>query len=119
MVVASQDGKQVKVLSRAELADYDLGDREAGRGPRLTAWKGEDALAAALLAVTEEKARVECDRLNAQRPDMQVHYTVEPTHLEALLPQAAAKRAPIEAPAFSALATAPCFAANARVPRSA
>ena len=28
---------------------------------------------------SEEKARAECDRLNAQRRDMQVHYTVEPT----------------------------------------
>lgn len=63
---------------------------------------------------SEEKARAECDRLNVQRRDMQVHYTVEPTHIEALLPQAAAKRSPIEAPSFSALATAPCVAANAR-----
>jgi hypothetical protein len=68
---------------------------------------------------SEEKARAECDRLNAQRRDTQVHYTVEPTHLEALLPQAAAKRSPIEAPAFSALATAPCFASNTRVTRGA
>jgi hypothetical protein len=45
---------------------------------------------------------------------MQVRYTVEPTHIEALLPQAAAKRSPIEAPSFSALATAPCVATNAR-----
>jgi hypothetical protein len=63
---------------------------------------------------SEEKARAECDRLNAQRRDMQVRYTVEPTHIEALLPQAAAKRSPIEAPSFSALATAPCVATNAR-----
>ena len=68
---------------------------------------------------SEDKARAACDRLNAQRCDMQVHYTVEPTHLEALLPQAAAKRSPVEAPAFSALATAPCVASNARAPRSA
>jgi hypothetical protein len=68
---------------------------------------------------SEEKARAECDRLNAQRRDMQVRYTVEPTHIEALLPQATVKRAPIEAPSFSALATAPCFAANGRAPRSA
>ena len=67
---------------------------------------------------SEERARAECDRLNAQRRDMQVRYTVEPTHIEALLPQAAANRSPIEAPSFSALATAPCFASNARVPRN-
>jgi hypothetical protein len=70
---------------------------------------------------SEERARAECDRLNAQRTDMQMHYTVEPTHIEALLPQATAKRSAIEAPAFSALATAPCFASErrARVTRSA
>ncbi|HET9535857.1 MAG TPA: hypothetical protein VFP43_11005 [Mesorhizobium sp.] len=63
---------------------------------------------------SEEMARAECARLNAQRIDMQVHYTVEPTHIEALLPQERAKRSPIEAPSFSALATAPCLAADAR-----
>jgi hypothetical protein len=68
---------------------------------------------------SEEKARAECDRLNAQRRDMQVRYTVEPTHIEALLPQATVKRSAIEPPSFSALATAPCFAANGRAPRSA
>jgi hypothetical protein len=63
---------------------------------------------------SEEEARTECDRLNAQRRDLQVRYTVEPTHIEALLPQAGAKRSPLEAPSFSALATAPCLAANGR-----
>ena len=61
---------------------------------------------------SEESAQAECDRLNARRRDMQVRYSVEPTHLEALLPQAATKRSPVEAPSFSALATAPCFASN-------
>ena len=64
---------------------------------------------------SEEKAQAECDRLNAQRSDMQVHYTVEPTHIEALLPQAKARRSPIEAPSFSALATAPCLASDRRM----
>jgi hypothetical protein len=45
---------------------------------------------------------------------MQVHYTVEPTLIEALLPQERAKRSPIEAPSFSALATTPCLASDAR-----
>jgi hypothetical protein len=63
---------------------------------------------------SEEVARAECARLNARRIDMQVHYTVEPTHIEALLPQERAKRSPIEAPSFSALATAPCLASDAR-----
>lgn len=69
----------------------------------------------------EERAQAECDRLNAQRTDMQTHYSVEATHIEALLPQEQAKRAAAEAPAFSALATAPCFASNrqARAARSA
>ena len=62
---------------------------------------------------SEEKARAECDRLNAQRRDMQVHYTVEPTHIEALLPQAAAKRSPIEAPSSRRSPPRP-VAANAR-----
>jgi hypothetical protein len=61
---------------------------------------------------SEESAQTECDRLNARRSDMQVRYSVEPTHIEALLPQAATKRSPVEAPSFSALATAPCFASN-------
>jgi hypothetical protein len=70
---------------------------------------------------SEQSAQMECDRLNARRSDMQVRYSVEPTHIEALLPQAATKRSPVEAPSFSALATAPCFASNrqARAPRGA
>lgn len=69
----------------------------------------------------EERAQVECDRLNGRRTDMQVHYSVETTHIEALLPQEPTKRSPAEAPYFPALATAPCFASNrqARAARSA
>jgi len=62
----------------------------------------------------EERAQAECDRLNARRTDMQVHYSVEATHIEAMLPQDRAKRSPAEAPSFSALATAPCFATDRR-----
>ena len=51
---------------------------------------------------TEERAQAECDRLNAQRNDMQVRYSVEPTHIEA-------KRSPAEAPSFSALAMVPRY----------
>ena len=70
---------------------------------------------------SEEKAQAECDRLNAQRSDMLVRYSVEPTHIEALLPHRTTKRSPAEAPSFSALATVPCLASNrqARAPRSA
>ena len=64
----------------------------------------------------EERAQAECDRLNAKRSDTGVRYSVEPTHIEAVLPQQTARRAPADAPAFSALATAPCFASNRQVP---
>jgi hypothetical protein len=67
---------------------------------------------------SEERAQAECDKLNARRTDTQAHYSVEATHVEALLPQEQAKRVPTEAPSFSALATAPCFASN-RQPRAA
>ena len=61
---------------------------------------------------SEERAQAECDQLNARRSNMQVRYSIEPTHIEALLPQQPAKRSPLEAPSFSALATAPCLASN-------
>lgn len=46
---------------------------------------------------SEERAQAECDRLNAQRNDMQVRYSVEPDHIEAALPQEAAQQSPAEA----------------------
>ncbi len=61
---------------------------------------------------TEEKAQTECDRLNARRGDPHVHYTVMPTHIEATLPSELTKRKVADAPAFSALATAPCIASD-------
>jgi hypothetical protein len=70
---------------------------------------------------TEQRAQAECDRLNARRGDLTVHYTVVPTHIEAALPSEWTKRNPTDAPAFSALATAPCLASDrkTRVRRSA
>jgi ABC-2 type transport system permease protein len=55
IVVAS--GEQSKFITRDELADYRY---EEERGPTLKAWKGEQALISALLAVTEEKAPLVC-----------------------------------------------------------
>jgi hypothetical protein len=59
----------------------------------------------------EARAQAECDRLNAHRGDLHVHYSVKPTHIEAALPQEM-KRKPTEAPSFPALATAPCLASG-------
>jgi hypothetical protein len=61
---------------------------------------------------TEQSAQAECDRLNAHMGDLNVHYTVMPTHIEATLPSGPAKRNVADAPAFSALATAPCIASD-------
>jgi hypothetical protein len=61
----------------------------------------------------EARAQAECDRLNARRGDVHVHYSVMPTHIEASLPQEM-KRKPTEAPSFPALATAPCLASDRR-----
>jgi ABC-2 type transport system permease protein len=57
IVVATEDGKSSKFITRDELADYKV---DPERGPTLTAWKGEQALDAALLAVTEAHAPVVC-----------------------------------------------------------
>lgn len=69
----------------------------------------------------EKRAQAECDRLNARRGDLAVHYSVMPTHIEATLPSELTKRNVADAPAFSALATAPCFASDrqSRARRSA
>jgi hypothetical protein len=56
IVVSAGEGR-TKFITRAELADYDLSDEE---GPRLTAWKGEQALVSALLEVTEAEAPLVC-----------------------------------------------------------
>ena len=66
----------------------------------------------------EARAQAECDRLNARRGDVHVHYSVMPTHIEASLPQEM-KRKPTEAPSFPALATAPCLASDRRTRRTA
>jgi ABC-type transport system involved in multi-copper enzyme maturation permease subunit len=58
IVVAS--GEQSKFITRAELADYDWSAAEPGRPPPMKAWKGESALATALLAVTDERAPAVC-----------------------------------------------------------
>jgi ABC-2 type transport system permease protein len=56
IVVAS--GDQSKFITRDELADYSYGSEQ--RAPELKAWKGEQALDTALLAVTEAKAPLLC-----------------------------------------------------------
>jgi hypothetical protein len=60
----------------------------------------------------EARAQVECDRLNARRGDLHVHYSVKSTHIRAALPQASTVTAS-EAHSFPALATAPCIASDA------
>ncbi|HEY7956293.1 MAG TPA: Gldg family protein [Polyangia bacterium] len=49
-----------KFITRDELADYDYSTVDEGRPPELKAWKGEQALIAAILAVTEAKAPLLC-----------------------------------------------------------
>ncbi|HUS64872.1 MAG TPA: GldG family protein [Kofleriaceae bacterium] len=53
-------GGSSKFITRAELAEYDYVSQDEGRPPRMKAWKGEQALASALLAVTEEKPKQVC-----------------------------------------------------------
>jgi hypothetical protein len=62
----------------------------------------------------EARAQAECDRLNAHRGEVNVHYSVMPTHIEASLPSELTKRKPAEAPSFPALATAPCLSSDRR-----
>jgi ABC-type uncharacterized transport system involved in gliding motility auxiliary subunit len=59
-VIVVDAGAQSKFITRDELAEYDWAHADDGRPPRMKAWKGEQALASALLAVTEEKARAIC-----------------------------------------------------------
>jgi hypothetical protein len=58
---------------------------------------------------SEQRAQAECDRLNAQRNDMQVRYSVEPSHVEVAVPLQAASRAQAQAPSFLAPAMAPSY----------
>jgi hypothetical protein len=57
VVVVSAGEGRTKFIGREALAEYDHSDEE---GPRLTAWKGEQALVSALLEVTEEEAPLVC-----------------------------------------------------------
>ena len=59
-VIVVDAGTQSKFITRDELAEYDWANAEEGRPPPMKAWKGEQALAAALLAVTEERAPMIC-----------------------------------------------------------
>jgi len=59
-VIIVDAGAQSKFITRDELAEYDWAREDEGRAPRIKAWKGEQALASALVAVTEDKARVVC-----------------------------------------------------------
>jgi ABC-2 type transport system permease protein len=59
IVVAS--GDQSKYIMRNDLAEYDYAkSAESGGPPPLKAWKGEQALASAILAVTDERAPNVC-----------------------------------------------------------
>ncbi|MDB4965544.1 MAG: ABC-type uncharacterized transport system [Myxococcales bacterium] len=58
IVVAS--GDQSKFITRADLAEYDYGAADPGRPPPMKSWKGEQALAAAILTVTDERAPNVC-----------------------------------------------------------
>ena len=58
---------------------------------------------------SKERAQAECDRLNAQRNDMQVRYSVEPDHLEIPVMHEAPKRPPAEIPSFLAQAVTPRY----------
>ncbi|HEX8952321.1 MAG TPA: Gldg family protein, partial [Polyangia bacterium] len=62
-VIVVAAGEQSKFVTRTELADYDYAaaaPAEGGRPPPMKAWKGEQALDAALLAVTDERAPEVC-----------------------------------------------------------
>lgn len=58
IVVASAG--QSKFITRADLAEYDYAAADPGRPPPMKSWKGEQALAAAILAVTDERAPNVC-----------------------------------------------------------
>lgn len=59
-VIVVAAGDQSKFITRADLAEYDYAAAEPGRPPPMKAWKGEQALDAALLAVTDERAPDVC-----------------------------------------------------------
>ncbi len=61
-VVVVASGDQSKFLTRSELADYDYAavTESPGTPPPMKAWKGEQALASAVLAVTDERAPAVC-----------------------------------------------------------
>lgn len=59
-VIVVAAGDQSKFITREQLADYDWAAAEPGRPPPMKAWKGEQALDAALLAVTDERAPNVC-----------------------------------------------------------
>lgn len=69
IVVAS--GEQSKFITRDELAEYDYATGDDARAPQLKAWKGEQALASALLAVTEERARLACFTQGSGEPSIE------------------------------------------------
>lgn len=59
-VIVVAAGDQSKFITRDQLADYDWGAAEPGQPPPMKAWKGEQALDSAILAVTDEKAPPVC-----------------------------------------------------------
>lgn len=57
----------------------------------------------------EERARAECDRLNARRANSRVRYSVKPTRVQMSLPREATQDKGADAPfLLSALANSPC-----------
>lgn len=59
VVVVQSEGRQ-KFILRHELAEYDPGEAESGTAPALRAFRGEEALAAAILTVTAGRTPTVC-----------------------------------------------------------
>jgi hypothetical protein len=57
----------------------------------------------------EERARAECDRLNARRAGSREHYSVKPARVQMSLPREATQETEADAPfLLPALANSPC-----------
>ena len=59
IVVVQSEGRK-KFIQRHELAEYEPGDAESGAAPALRAFRGEEALAAAILTVTAGRTPTVC-----------------------------------------------------------
>jgi hypothetical protein len=64
---------------------------------------------------SEERARAECDRLNARPGGSRVHYSVKPTRVQMSLPRAPTEeKAGVASFLLPALSTSPCSARQRR-----